>query len=129
MKTDCCDNCKLLINGRYLLEGISGPEIRLVRYSESSSFPFALRQFHFCPHCGKSIEEHRAHMNDKNFCDSFIATADPTHGQYVCKIEEGKKKQFLFNLISHDEIVQQGSLDYPSPAFIRYCPYCGESLW
>ena len=127
MKKDCCNKCKLLIEGRYLAQGISGPEILLMRYSESSSFPFALREFHFCPHCGKGVEEHRANK-DRSFCDSFTASADPKHGQYVCKLEGGKEKQFLFNLISHDDTVTQGSLDYSSPASIEHCPYCGESL-
>ena len=33
--------------------------------------------------------------------------------------KEGKEKQFLFNLISHDDTVTQGSLDYSSPHLLN----------
>jgi hypothetical protein len=128
LKEDCCDKCNFLIRGRYLLEGLHGAEILLIKYRESSSFPFALREFQFCPHCGKTVEQHRANKDNKNFCDPFAASTNPELGQYVCKLESMKEEQFLFDLLSHDETVAEGSLDYPSPASIKHCPYCGEIL-
>lgn len=99
-----------------------------MRYSESSPLPFELRELHFCPHCGKRVEEHSRNKDNRSFCYPFNASADSNHGHYVCKLEEGKEKKFLFNLISHDYTAIQGSLDFPSPTSIKHCPYCGESL-
>jgi hypothetical protein len=128
LKQQCCHKCGLLRQGRYLVEGVNGPEILLMRYRQSSSFPLELREFDYCPNCGREVEEHRSNKDNNNYCPSFAASASPDHGQYVCKLESGKQKQFLFNLLTHGDIVPQGSLDYPSPAHIGYCPYCGESL-
>jgi sarcosine oxidase delta subunit len=128
LKRQCCNKCELLWDGRYLAEGVNGPEILLMRYRQSSSFPLELRQLDYCPHCGREVEEHRSNKDNKNYCPSFAACSSSEHGQYVCKLESGKERQFLFNLLTHDEKTPQGSIDYPSPAYIEYCPYCGEPL-
>jgi predicted RNA-binding Zn-ribbon protein involved in translation (DUF1610 family) len=127
-EVDCCIKGKLLIRGKYLTASQNGKVILLVRYAESNSFPFELREVHYCPFCGRKIVEHSPDTGHKNFCLPFTASAHPDHGFFVCKLQVGKKRKFLFNLVSDNEHVQENSLDYPSPSYIEYCPYCGKKM-
>jgi hypothetical protein len=124
----CCRQCELLVKGRYLVLGPNVAIVRLVRYSDSSSFPISLRALHYCPFCGKSIGEGLDKGNTKHDCLPFKAASTPEKGHFVCKLEGDLNRPILFNLVPDNENFPQGSLDYPETTNIGYCLHCGNGL-
>lgn len=128
LRPSCCPQCELLVKGKYLVLGPNVGIVRLVRYSESSSFPISLRVLRYCPFCGKPLAEGSATENGKHDCLPFKTASTPEKGHFVCKLESGLNRSILFNLVSDDDHFPQGSTDYPETSHIDYCPYCGKNL-
>lgn len=128
LRPSCCLKCELLVNGKYLERVPDGRIVRLVRYSESWSFPISLRVLFYCPFCNKSLAKRSGTKNEKHDCLPFKTASTPEQGHFVCKLESGVDRSLLFTLISFEEDFPEGRLDYPETTYIDYCPYCGKSL-
>jgi hypothetical protein len=116
----CCLQSELLVKGKYLVLAPSGWIVRLVRYSESCSFPISLRVLLYCPFCSKSLAKGSGTENEKHDCLPFktehfasLLPPIPEKGHFVCELESGLDRSILFNLISNEEDFPEGRLDYP----------------
>lgn len=128
LRPSCCLKSELLVKGKYLVLAYSGWIVRLVRYSESCSFPISWRVLLYCPFCSKSLAKGSGTENEKHDCLPFETASTPEQGHFVCKLESGLDRSILFNLISNEEDFPEGRLDYPERAYINNCPYCGKKL-
>jgi hypothetical protein len=123
----CCRKSELLTENKYLIPKNDNTKLMIItKYQESNPFPPSLREFFFCPYCGRSVKEHSDNAN-KDFCLPFFAGANPEHGQFVCELRIGEMRKSLFTLVADSE-KRDSYAFYPVEASIGFCPYCGKQF-
>jgi hypothetical protein len=129
--TVCCNLCESALVNKYFSVESENIIMYLKRFSEASFFPKNMRDFNYCPFCGKDINQHSPPAGYD--CLPFKSESTYDAGTFVYRLENYKSNNtdiLSFNLMSRDEYngLTTGVLDMPRQTVINYCPYCGERL-
>ena len=113
----CCENLRDLKNADY----IDGERVYLQRFDINTNLPLRLRQYQYCVTCG---EANYVHPVD-NVPDCLTLRNGINLNQF-----RRERNGFTFNLNTRNEYAQfiQGDRNFPAPAALIFCPYCGIKI-
>ena len=111
----CCINLEELGNNNY----IDGELVYLQRLDVNTNLQMHLRHYQYCISCGQANNIHPA--------DNVPTCLTLRNGINLNQFRQDGG-EFTFNLNTRNEYERyiQGDPNFPSPARLNFCPYCGR---